>query len=63
MAASASPAMMMPNNQALVAITPASLKPRTQGEMKSHVPRTKLTTSCQRAFDTVSRFVIVNLLL
>jgi hypothetical protein len=55
--------MMMPNNQAIVAITPASLKPRTQGEMKSHVPRTKLTTSCQRAFDTVSRFVIVNLLL
>jgi len=46
--------------QAFVATFPASLKPRTQGEMKSHAPSTKLATFCQRAFLAMSRFAIVN---
>src|ERR1044071_3612707 len=60
MADRARSAMMMPKIQAFVATFPASLKPRTQGEMKSHAPSTKLATSCQRAFLAMSRFAIVN---
>src|SRR4029450_4503914 len=60
MADRARSAMMMPKIQAFVATFPASLKPRTQGEMKSHAPSTKLTTFCHRPFLAMSRFAIVN---